>query len=170
MVRSSQLPNGLRAETTAGRIQLEITDRTELVTSLQNNCGLKLPADELSPLLDSLQPEEQPTFALASNTYVFIPWGDPEQHFLIGAQPDTVKIVPPAIMQSASGLVVPAADLRGRFEPAFPIFRNLAGIVFQNKPVNFIGTTTELARVRRIVDLEFLGVNRQTPSLFQTLR
>jgi CRP-like cAMP-binding protein/glyoxylase-like metal-dependent hydrolase (beta-lactamase superfamily II) len=155
---AEKLPDGLREETFGGNPRLALAPDL-FARTLRTQLGMFTSNAAVENMVHHLQPETPTLFPLASNSWLFLPCTSAFQPFLLGAQPDLVKIVPASIWKSLAGICITDPDFVGRVEPSFPVFKNLGGIVFAKKPLPFIGTASEIERIRQIVELELFGIS-----------
>jgi len=160
-LNAKELPPGAVLTTLAGQPLIEI-DEAAMTDFFSQQIVKAVTPTDWRRIAEHLNPDDPPLFHLASNTVLFFPWTTPNTPYLLGAQPDTVKVLPPHLLASLGGIVAPASDFRGVLEPSFLVFKSLGGIVFAKRPVTFIATPDELARIRRIVALELFGPDEQT--------
>ncbi len=161
LLTAEKLPAGLRHETKAGETRLAM-EPDGFAQTLRSQLGLFVSTATVEGMISHLSPEVPTLFPLASNTWVFLPCTQAFQPYLLGAQPDIVKVIPASLWKSLAGICITDPNFVGRMEPSFPVFKNLVSIVFANQPVPFIGTAAEIERIRQIVDLELFGLSAET--------
>ena len=146
------LPPGLAETSTAGHLQLEI-DHRKFSQTLGENLQITFRPKRIATALSNLTPGDPLVFPVASHTHLYLPFASSEP-FLIGAQTDTIKVLPAEIIESLGGIVVPSPIFGNRVEPFFPIIAAMTRIVFGNRPLTYIGTPAELQRIRQIIEIE----------------
>lgn len=158
---ADQLPPGLIKDSIGGKESFAV-EPDLFARTLRAQFGCLTTSASVDGMAKNLKPDIPTLFPLASTTWVFLPCTQAFQPYLLGAQPDIVKVVPASLWKSLAGICVTDPNFVGRMEPSFPVFKNLASIVFAKKPVTFIGAAAEIERIRQIVDLELFDLSTDT--------